>query len=92
MCSYFDDLLGDNDYPPYIDKEWVTKGEYEAIKEWHTWLKDYEPAKGDPYDHEAILGDKKWQEITACGEQAKKKLALLLPTEEKDILDGKNVA
>ena len=92
MCCYFDDLLGDHDYQHYIDKEWVMKDEYAAIKEWHTWLKGYEPPKGDPYDHKVILDDKKWQEITAYGEQAKKKLTWLLPTEEKEILDGKNVA
>jgi len=50
MCSYFDDLLDDHDYKYYIDNEFVTKEEYEAIKLWHDELKRYEPPKGDHYE------------------------------------------
>lgn len=84
-CCYFDDLLCDYDYKYYIETDWITKEEYEIIKEWHNELDNYK-APND-YDHTTILNDKKWLNILNMGVEAKYKLLKILPEVEKEILE-----
>jgi hypothetical protein len=80
---YFYDVLCDFDYQYYIDKNWVTRDEYELIKEWHNDLAGYKTPNN--YDHLTILNDIKWIDILKKGMDAKKKLKELLPINEKAI-------
>jgi len=84
MNCYIYDVFCDFDYQYYIDKNWVTRDEYELIKEWHNDLASYKTP--NVYDHLTILNDKKWIDILKKGIEAKKKLKELLPCNEKAIL------
>jgi hypothetical protein len=93
MCSYFDDLLADNDYQYYIANKLVSKEEYEIIKSWHNELNGYKSPNGEDYDHLTILGDENWLRILNIGLVAKQKLIDILPPEDKEILkENNNVA
>ena len=87
MCIYFDDLLSDNDYEYFINTGWVTKQEYETIKDWHLALMRYKATKENDYDHEAILNDINWTEIVMLGEKSKIKLITILSKSESQILN-----
>lgn len=86
MCSYFDDLVIDDNYKYPLDKNWVTNQEFEIIKDWHEALDKYDSPKNDDYDHEAVLNDSKWLEILQIGVNSKNKLAETLSETEKQIL------
>lgn len=87
MSCYFDDLFFDDSYyEHYIDIEWVSRQEYEIIKDWHTLLDKYDAPKNDDYDHKSILADNHWLEIVKLGVVAKNKLAQILNPNEKKYL------
>lgn len=86
MCSYFDDLVIDDNYKYPLDKGWMTFQEYEIIKDWHEELDKYNSPKNDDYDDEAILNDPKWLDILKIGVNTKCKLAESLSEIEKQIL------
>lgn len=86
MCSYFDDLAIDENYKGLLENGWVTKQEFEILREWHEALDKYKAPKNDDYDNEAVLNDFKWLEILQKGIQAKVKLNETLNEREKNIL------
>ncbi|TCO02181.1 hypothetical protein [Natronoflexus pectinivorans] len=91
MNSYFNDTLSDFEYSHYINIYWVSRQEYEIIKEWHAELDKYEAPDNDDYNDEAILNDKKWIRIVKKGEQARNKLfEILKKTEQKYLMDENN--
>ena len=82
-CCYFDDCLFE-DYAGLIKKRLVQESEYNCIKQFHQALEEYSPP--NVYDHQAILEDKKWHELTALGQVSLKKLEALITDEaEQDI-------
>ena len=86
MCSYFDDLAIDENYKYQLDKDWVTKKEYEIIEDWHIALDKYNSPKKDDYDNEAILNDPKWLEISQIGVATRNDLAKILNDTERQFL------
>jgi hypothetical protein len=93
MCCYFDNLFSKYDYQYYIDNGWVSKHEYNIMKDWHEALDKYDSPANNDYDHNSILNDSKWLNIVKTGEIAKNALALTLNENEKQILTNeKNVA
>ncbi len=50
-CSYFDDLGIDDNRKYPLEKGWVTRQEYEIIKEWHETLDKYDSPKNGDYDN-----------------------------------------
>ena len=89
MCCYFDDLAIDNNYKYPLEKGWLTKKEFEIIKEWNEALDKYNSPKNNDYDHEAILNDSKWLEILRSGVTMKIKIAERLNEKETEILSEK---
>ena len=87
MCSYFDDLAIDDNYLNLLKNRWITKIEFEIIKEWHEALSQYRSPKDDDYDNDAVINDLKWLEILQKGMQAKVKLSEILSDSEKHILN-----
>ncbi len=88
-ACYFDELslAYDNfNYQHFIIKGWITKQEYEIIKNWHEALDKYEAPKNNSYDHMAILNDTAWLDIVKMGMVAKNKLKELLNKEELQYL------
>jgi len=86
MCSYFDDLAIDDNYKYQLDKGWISKPEFEIIKDWHEELDKYDSPSNDDYDGEAILNDAKWLEIVQNGVDARNELAKKLNEKERQIL------
>ena len=86
MCSYFDDLAIDDNYRYPLENGWVTRKEFEIIKDWHKALDEYHSPKNDDYDNEAILNDPRWIEILQTGVNARNKLAETLDGVEKQLL------
>jgi hypothetical protein len=86
ICSYFDDLAIDDNYKYQLDKGWVTKVEFEIIKNWHIALDNYKSPKNDDYDNEAILNDPKWLEIFKIGVKMRNELAKTLNETERQFL------
>jgi len=84
--SYFDNLFTGYDYEEYIHQNWLTKQEFEIIKDWHEALHKYDSPSNKDWDVEAILNDAKWLEIVKMGEKAKNKLATVLDEKEKKYL------
>jgi hypothetical protein len=87
MCSYFDDLVIDNNYKELLNEGWISKSEFEIIQSWHGLLDKYDSPNNEDYDLEAILADKKWQQIVKEGEKAKSELSRLLSKDENQILN-----
>ena len=83
MCCYFEDLDIENinNYP--YSQGWITKQEYEIIKEWHEALAKYNSPLNNDYYNEAILNDPKWLTIIKAGIEAKNKLVEIVSTSEK---------
>jgi len=86
MCSYFDDLAIDENYKYQLDKNWVTKKEYEIIEDWHIALDKYNSPKKDDFDNEAILNNLKWLEILQIGVATRNNLAKILNDTERQFL------
>jgi hypothetical protein len=86
MCSYFDDLVIDNDYQEQLKESWISNSEFEIIKNWHNALSNYESPTTD-HDREAILEDENWQKIVGLGLEAKRKLSEHLENDELKILN-----
>ena len=87
MCSYFDDLGIANNYENQLNKNWISKSEFEILKPWHELLDRYSVPTKDDYDVEAILLDKEWQMIVMEGQKAKSKLSNIIREEENKILN-----
>ena len=89
MSSYFDDLVIDNNYKYPLEKGWVSKKEYDIIKDWHEELDKYVSPNNDDYNNEAILNDPKWHNILMIGVIIKDKLEEILSETEKQFLTEK---
>ncbi|AHW62337.1 hypothetical protein SAMN05444285_16211 [Draconibacterium orientale] len=89
MCSYFDDLVIDNNYKDLLNEGWISKREFEIIQSWHGLLDKYDSPNNEDHDVEAILADKKWQRIVEEGKKAKSELSRLLSKDENQILNEK---
>ena len=87
MCSYFDDLVIDDNYKDQLNKGWVSNEEIEIIKAWHKALDKYDSPNNNDFDHEAILNDPKWLDILHIGVNTKNKLAETLNETEKQFLN-----
>ena len=85
MCCYFDDILFAK-YEQLIEDGWVSKEEYEIIKNWHELLDKYDSPNSDDYDHKAILDDKNWQFIVQKGIIAKNELLEKISLNERQYL------
>jgi hypothetical protein len=86
MCSYFDDLGIDNNYEYQLKKEWISKKEFETIKQWHELLDKYNSPKNDDYNHKSIIDDIEWKLIIQKGQKAIKELNKSLNIKETQIL------
>ena len=86
MCSYFDDLGIDNNYEYLLNKNWISKNEFETIKNWHELLDKYNSPKNDDYNHKSIIEDKDWQLIIRAGQEAINELNKGLNKNETQIL------
>lgn len=87
MCSYFDDLAIDDNYKYQLDKRWLTKKEFEIIKNWHIALDNYNSPKDDNYDNEVIVNDPNWIEISQLGFATRDELTKVLNESERQILN-----
>ena len=87
MCSYFDDLVIDDNYKDQLNKGWASNEEIEIIKAWHEALDKYDSPNNNDFDHEAILNDPKWLDILQIGVNTKNKLAETLNETEKQFLN-----
>lgn len=87
ICCYFDDVLDGNDYQKFIRFDWISKDEYEIIKDWHEMLDQYYSPSQNDFDSLSILNDLKWIEITKAGNIAKVNLSILLSQDEKFLLE-----
>jgi len=87
ISCYFDDLLYE-DYPFFIDKNWITKYEYNILKEWHIELEQYQTPKKYTGKDKVVLNDKNWLRIIESGLKAKQQLAEIIPKHEKKHLLG----
>ena len=87
MCSYFDDLSIDDNYKYQLDKRWLTKKEFEIIKNWHIALDNYNSPKDDNYDNEVIVNDPNWIEISQLGFATRDELTKVLNESERQILN-----
>lgn len=85
MCSYFDDLVIDNDYEYQLKENWISEPEFEIIREWHNLLDKYDSPNNDDHNREGILNDEKWKMIVKLGQEAKIELSRILKNEEKQI-------
>jgi len=84
MCSYFDDLVIDDNYKYQLDNGWVAKKEFEIIEDWHIALDKYNSLNNG--DNEAILNDPKWVEILRIGVVIRNELAKTLNESERQFL------
>jgi len=83
MCEYFDDCQA-KDYASLLEKGFVSQAEFDCLKDFHEALDNYrEPT--NHYDHQAILDDPKWREITAKGRNSLQFFRTLIidPTEQE---------
>src|SRR5215469_7585435 len=64
-CEYFNDCLA-TDYASLLEEGFVSQAEFDCIKDFHEALNGYKSPTNN-YDHQAILDDPKWREITAKG-------------------------
>lgn len=87
MCSYFDDLVLDDNYETELKDGWITKSEHEIIRPWHLLLDKYNSPKNDDHNIEAILNDKKWLTILKEGQKTKTELSKVLNEAESKILN-----
>jgi hypothetical protein len=70
ICNYFDDLGWSADgYEEKIRTGFVTKEEYDCVRDFHHALDSYIAPNGS-YDPLAILNDPTWQKIVAIGHQS----------------------
>lgn len=86
ISCYFDELSIDDNYEKEITEGWISKEEYNAIKDWHELLNKYNPPKNENYNHEAILEDENWKQVVKKGIKAKEKLKKILSEKEASIL------
>ncbi|WLS02219.1 hypothetical protein [Shinella oryzae] len=80
---YFDDLQLADGYQKKIQGGFITKDEYECVKDFHHALRAYKEPNG-VYDPASILEDPKWQKIVAKGQEAISKLKALI-TNQNDL-------
>ena len=64
MCQYFDDLGFDDNYVNEIDNGYISKEEYNTIKEFHELLSEYDDKEKSDSE---ILVDSDWIEISEIG-------------------------
>ncbi len=89
MCSYFDDLVIDNNYEYPLHNSWITNREYEIIRDWHQALSAYDSPNNNDHDNDAILKDNTWRDILQLGIDSRHKLAETLDVAERMILTEK---
>jgi hypothetical protein len=91
MCFYFGDC-NLRDYGRYLEANFVSQAEFDSVKDFHEALRSYEEPT-HVYDHEAILNDPKWQEITAKGRDSLQRLrGLITDPAEQEIFSSKPYA
>lgn len=91
MCCYFDDCnVARSGYEWCIEAGYLSRDEYECIKDFHNALYAYKEPNDDSYDHEAIVNDQKWQDIVSLGKHSVEKLRqLITDPEEEEIFSKK---
>lgn len=87
ICSYFDDNCIYLGYDFFIKNGFISKIEYDTIKEWHTALDNYKEPKGND---ETILNDPKWIEIVEKGRVSKENLKKIISKHETSYLEKIN--
>jgi nucleotide-binding universal stress UspA family protein len=89
MCSYFNDVLYDQDYDWAISEGLVTEDEAQAVATLHRLLDQHEAPQGDDCDNEKVLNDPAWHEIVKSAKRAQASLlAVLSNPDEKKVLLG----
>jgi len=84
---YFQEVLLGIDYQFYIKEGWLTRKEFEIIKEWHNELELYVPPPNSyEQDGMTILSDKEWQSIVRFGMFTKRKLMIFISEKENKFL------
>lgn len=86
ICSYFDDLVIDDNYKEILKSGWISQDEFEVIKTWHELLDNYDSPQEEDYNHKSIIEDKAWQLIIDEGKHAIKQLIKSLNKQEIQIL------
>lgn len=89
MCSYFDDLVLENNYKDPLERKLISNQELEIIIEWHKNLDQYESPNKNDYDHLSILKDTKWLEIIQIGIVSKNELVKIIDKNERQFLTEK---
>lgn len=80
MCKYFDDLILDDDYQDQLKDNLISKAEFDAIKDFHFQLKNYN--EGDKTDDE-ILADPFWLKVVELGNKSWKELKKIIQNSEE---------
>ena len=86
ICSYFDDLGVDNNYDYQLKNDWISKNEFEKIKDWHELLDKYESPNNDDSNHKSILKDENWLAIVEEGLKTISELKKSLNKKEIEVL------
>lgn len=68
MESYFGDLQLEDGYKEKINEKFLTRNEYNCIKDFHELLQQYRETNID--DPDAILKDSNWLKIVAIGRES----------------------
>lgn len=84
MCMYFDDLGLEAGYGDATRSGLVTEQEVAAAVDLHSKLSSYKAPGGNDYDHQAVLLDPDWTEITRAAFEAREALRRL-PLPEADL-------
>jgi hypothetical protein len=82
MCRYFDDCLVDEGYDNSIEEGFLSKEEYECIKDFHKSLEKYQAPISD-YDGESILKDPAWLKIRDLGGRSLENLKKIIVDPEE---------
>ena len=91
MCTYFDDCRT-KDYASLLEEGFVSRAEFDCIKDFHEALDSYKSPTND-YDHQAILDDPRWREIAAKGRNSLQFLrTLIIDPAEQEIFSSKPYA
>src|SRR5262249_37673779 len=87
VCSYFDDVLADENYDRLVARGLVSVQETAIVKPLHELLERHEAPGGDEWNAQRILADPAWLAITDKAKATNLQLAALLNERaEKDVL------
>jgi hypothetical protein len=91
MCKYFDDCRA-KDCASLLQDGFISQAEFDCVRDFHEASDRYQPPTSQ-HDHQAILDDPKWSEITAKGRDSLQFLrTLIIDPTEQEIFSSKTYA